>query len=48
MLGWFKLVSAILAVALLWCAYFWIWRSARRREVRFTGEAQRAIGFARV
>jgi ATP-dependent Clp protease ATP-binding subunit ClpC len=48
MLPWFKLVSAILAVILLWCAYFWIWRSTRRREVRFTSEAQRAIGFARV
>lgn len=48
MLGWFKLVSAILAVILLWSAYFWIWRSTRRREPRFTGEAQRAIAFARV
>jgi ATP-dependent Clp protease ATP-binding subunit ClpC len=48
MLPWFKLVSAILAVLLLWCAYFWILRSARRREPRFTSEAQRAIAFARV
>ena len=48
MLPWFKLVSAILAVILLWSAYFWIWRSTRRGEPRFNSEAQRAIGFARV
>jgi ATP-dependent Clp protease ATP-binding subunit ClpC len=48
MLGWFKLVSAVLAVLLLLAAYIWIWRSARRRKTRFNSEAQRAIAFARV
>jgi len=47
-LGWFKLVSAVLAVLLLLIVYLWIWRSARRRETRFSSEAQRAIAFARV
>ncbi len=50
MLGWFKLVSAVLAVLLLLAAYVWIWRSTRRRQAqaRFTDDAQRAIAFARV
>lgn len=48
MLGWFKLVSVVLAILLLLAAYIWIWRSTRRRKTRFTSEAQRAIGFARV
>jgi ATP-dependent Clp protease ATP-binding subunit ClpA len=39
---------ALAAVLLLLFAYLWILRSARRREPRFTSEAQRAIGFARV
>jgi ATP-dependent Clp protease ATP-binding subunit ClpC len=39
---------ALAAVLLLLFAYIWIWRSARRRETRFNGEAQRAIAFARV
>ncbi len=48
MLDVFRLVSAILAVLLLLICYLWILRSARRREARFTEDAQRAIGFARV
>jgi ATP-dependent Clp protease ATP-binding subunit ClpC len=48
MLPWIKLAFAVLAVLLLLGAYIWILRSARRREARFTEEAQRAIGFARV
>jgi ATP-dependent Clp protease ATP-binding subunit ClpA len=39
---------ALTAVLLLLFAYLWILRSARHREARFTSEAQRAIGFARV
>jgi ATP-dependent Clp protease ATP-binding subunit ClpC len=46
--GWFKLVSALVAVLLLLTVYIWIWRSARRRQTRFSSEAQRAIAFARV
>ncbi len=48
MLDWFRLVSAVLAVLLLLAAYLWVIRSARRRETRFTEEAQRAIAFARL
>jgi ATP-dependent Clp protease ATP-binding subunit ClpC len=44
----FRLVPALLAVILLWLAYWWIWRSTRRRQPKFTTEAQRAISFARV
>ncbi len=44
----FRLVAAVIAVALLFAAYIWIWRSARRRQARFNSEAQRAIAFARV
>ncbi|MGI9104176.1 MAG: Clp protease N-terminal domain-containing protein [Terriglobales bacterium] len=44
----FQLATSVAAVVLLLVAYLWIWRSARRREARFTSEAQRAIGFARV
>lgn len=39
---------ALATVLLLLVAYLWILRSARRRETRFTEEAQRAIAFARV
>jgi ATP-dependent Clp protease ATP-binding subunit ClpC len=41
-------LMALTAVLLLLFAYLWILRSARRREARFTSEAQRAIAFARV
>jgi ATP-dependent Clp protease ATP-binding subunit ClpA len=39
---------ALAAVLMLLFAYLWVLRSARRRETRFTEEAQRAIAFARV
>ncbi len=43
-----RLVLSLAAVILLLILYLWIWRSARRRETRFTSEAERAIGFARI
>ena len=43
-----RLVFAVLAVAMLLGVYVWIRGSMKRRESRFTGEAERAISFARV
>ena len=43
-----RLAVAIVAIVLLWAAYLWLRRSSRRREAKFSEEASRAIGFARV
>ncbi len=43
-----RLAVAIIAVVLLWAAYFWLRRTSRRREAKFSEEASRAISFARV
>lgn len=43
-----RLVFALLAVVMLLGVYVWIRGSMKRREARFTQEAERAISFARV
>ncbi len=45
---WQRLAAAIVAVGLLLLMYIWIRRFGRDRGTRFTPEAQRAIGFARL
>ena len=43
-----RLVFAVLAVVMLLGVYVWIRGSVKRRESRFSAEAERAISFARV